>query len=232
MGVGRSISPLLITAGPTHEPLDAVRYIGNRSSGRLGVALALAALQRGITTTLLLGPTCHDSVSLSRQMHDSAESGAACALRRFTTTADLEAVLADEWPGAYACLIMAAAVADYRLPAHTRDVDKPVSKLRRSDEGLHLDLEATPDLVAACAQRKQGGQTVVAFALEDEVGLAEAAREKMQRKGVDGIVANPLGTMEARSMQASLLWADGTECASGEMDKAVFAGWLIDRLLA
>lgn len=233
MSARRSISPLLITAGPTHEPLDAVRYIGNRSSGRLGVALALEAVSRGVSTTLLLGPTPHEDTLLQQQAQSSARDGADLSIRRFSTTADLESLLREEWPGDKACLLMAAAVADYRLsaPGGATANTEPAGKLKRSKDGLHLDLEATPDLVAACAQRKRSGQLIVAFALEDEGRLIEAARYKMRRKGVDGIIANPLGTMESDVILAHVLWSDGRVIdTGGSMAKTEFADWLLDHL--
>jgi phosphopantothenoylcysteine decarboxylase/phosphopantothenate--cysteine ligase len=192
---------LLITAGPTHEPIDRVRYIGNRSSGRLGVALAEEAARRTIQSqpprtwqvTLLLGPT-------SLTPADSQ-----IRLRRFLTTADLDAALTQEMP---ACdvLVMAAAVADYRPKHIGGDHD---GKLRRSAGGLTIDLEPTPDLLAGVAATRRPDQIVVGFALEPRARLLESARSKLARKGLDLIVANPLETMDAPSIQATVLDANG-----------------------
>ena len=98
-----SLPRLLITAGPTHEPLDQVRYLGNRSSGRMGLALAEAAAARGLPTTLLLGPLEAERFHVHSHL----------SIERFQTAADLERLLADQWPY-HDILFMAAAVADYR----------------------------------------------------------------------------------------------------------------------
>lgn len=209
---------ILITAGPTHEPIDAVRFIGNRSSGALGVALAAAAAERGHSVTLLLGPT---PVGIA----DTRVN-----LRRFRTTADLEALLLDESPRCD-LLIMAAAVADYR-PIPTPGLDPATGKLRRTDAGLTIHLEATPDLLAGCAARRTPGQTIVGFALEPRERLMDSALAKLERKKVDAIVANPLETMDSATIEATLVRRDGaTDSTPGPIDKSRFADWLLDRLL-
>lgn len=203
----------LITAGPTHEPIDAVRYIGNRSSGRLGVALADAARERGHHVTLLLGPT------------HLLPSRADVHLRRFRTTADLERLLLAELPGADV-LIMAAAVADYR-PASTQ-LD---AKIKRLEGPLTITLESTPDLLAACAARRAPGQTIVGFALEPRERLLASAQSKITRKSLDAIVANPLETMDAPDIEAFFIRADGTsDHTRGPIAKETFAPWLLDHI--
>ncbi len=201
---------LLITAGPTHEPIDAVRYIANRSSGRLGLALAAAARDAGWDVTLLLGPV-------------AAEPPAGVTTHRFESTADLAARLDACFPDCDV-LIMAVAVADYRPRSAT------VPKLPRSGRPLRLELEPTPDLVAACVARKRPGQRIIGFALEDAAALESRAAEKLRRKGLDAIVANPLETMGAGDIGAVLLTAGGerlTPGGGGPLDKAAFARWLI-----
>ncbi|MEM1444773.1 MAG: phosphopantothenoylcysteine decarboxylase [Planctomycetota bacterium] len=206
---------VLITAGPTREPIDAVRYLSNRSSGALGVALANAAAQAGHDVTLLLGPV--DSAVAERV-------DGTVTVERFETTAELQALLRDHFPHC-ALLIMAAAVADYRLAeSETQDGKRE----RRGDWTLRF--EATPDLVAGCASNKRDGQRVVAFALEHPVQLEARATQKMQRKGVDAIVANPLETMDAEAIDAVLLTADGQREVPGAMSKLAFAAWIIERL--
>ncbi len=175
---------LLITAGPTHEPIDQVRYIANRSSGRMGIALAGAAHDAGWEVTLLLGPVALDPPP-GVQTH------------RFESTADL-ADLLDQHFSTCDVLIMAAAVADYR----PRRSDQ--AKLPRKAESLVLELEPTPDLVAACAARRRDDQYIIGFALEDEVGLEARALDKLCRKGLDAIVANPLATMGATEVSATI----------------------------
>ena len=180
---------ILITAGPTREPIDAVRYLGNRSSGTLGLALASAAASRGWPVTLLLGPVARESPPLPVQTH------------RFQTAADLRELLVRH---AAACdiLVMAAAVADFR-PARSPN---PGEKLKRSGEELTLQLEPTPDLIAEAARSKRDDQLFVGFALEPSDRLLESAADKLDRKRLDLIVANPLETMDAADIEATILF--------------------------
>ena len=201
---------LLITAGPTHEPIDRVRYIANRSSGKLGIALARAGQDAGWKVTLLLGPV-------------EAEPPEGVAVHRFTTTADLEALLTEQFPGCDA-LIMAAAVADYRPPT------VGAAKLARSSGPLKLELEPTPDLVAACASRKRREQVIIGFALEPAEQLEARAAQKLLGKGLDAIVANPIQTLSADTIDAVWVLPDGRRINPGEMSKDAFARWLIDQL--
>ncbi len=204
---------VLITAGPTHEPIDAVRYLANRSSGRMGVALAAAAQQNGCDVTLLLGPT-------------AIEPPPGLRVERFESTADLERLLAEHF-AACDVLIMAAAVADYRPAAPT------AGKLPRKGSKLVLELEPTPDLVAACASRRQPHQRIVAFALEEPQHLTSRALEKMRAKGVDAIVANPLETMGSTTVGASVYTSAGQTFTPGSdaVSKESFADWLIRWIL-
>lgn len=207
---------VLITAGPTHEPIDAVRFIGNRSSGRLGLEVARAAADRGWDVTLLLGPVGNDS---------AAASDPRIRLASFQTTDDLAALLERYQPGAD-LLILAAAVADFRPAAPLAG-----GKLRRSEAGLSLQLEATPDLAAGCVARRGPGQRIVAFALEPREGLLEGASRKRAAKGVDFIVANPLETMDAGTIEAILLGPGGEIARTeGAVEKGAFARWLLDLL--
>ncbi|XAM01672.1 phosphopantothenoylcysteine decarboxylase [Phycisphaeraceae bacterium D3-23] len=202
---------VLITAGPTREPIDDVRFISNRSSGQMGFALARAAAEAGHDVTLLLGP-----VLMPPSVEDVAR------VVRFNTTAELESLLAEHFPNADT-LIKAAAVADYR-PTHVIDGKTP-----RSD-GLKIELEPTPDLVAGCAKTKRDDQTIIAFALEEPAVLETRAVEKMQRKKVDAILANPLATMDAVDIEPILFFANGQRDAPGKMLKQHLAGWLIDQI--
>lgn len=203
---------MLITAGPTHEPLDAVRYIANRSSGRMGYCLAEAAVDAGWDVTLLLGP-----VALTPP--------ARVETQRFESTDDLMALLGEHFPRSRV-LIMAAAVADYRPR------EPAAHKLPRTGIRLGIELEPTPDLVAACAARKHPGQRIIGFALEDRETLEARARDKLSRKGLDAIVANPLETMGAERISAVVYTAAGEmitpPCAP--LGKPDFARWLIDWL--
>lgn len=207
---------LLITAGPTHEPIDAVRFIGNRSSGRLGVALAERAAIDGWDCVLLLGPTCIEC----RDTRVTVE--------RFQTTSELQNLLRSHLPTCDV-LVMAAAVADYR-PA-PGSASPASGKIRRGDAPLTLALEPTPDLLAGCARARRADQTLVGFALEPRDRLLDSARSKLERKGVDAIVANPLETMDAEMIEASILWRDGgLSSTPGPIDKRDFAPWLLKEI--
>jgi phosphopantothenoylcysteine decarboxylase/phosphopantothenate--cysteine ligase len=205
---------MLITAGPTHEPLDAVRYIANRSSGRMGIALAEAARDAGWTVTLLLGPV-------------ALVPPAGVGTVSFESSADLARLLEQHFPTCDV-LIMAAAVADYR-PQPARE-----AKLPRRGEPLLLKLEPTPDLVAGCAARKRAGQRIIGFALEELRALEPRAREKLRDKGLDLIIANPLGTMGSAQVAATLFTATGQtvrmpmqEDGAVGVPKPQFARWLL-----
>ena len=202
---------ILITAGPTRQPIDAVRYLSNRSSGRMGVALAEAAAAAGLDVMLLLGPgDCPPPEGI--------------AAVRFETTDDLAALLDEHFPRCDV-LVMAAAVSDYQ------PVQVVPGKLRRGDRRLVLELEPTIDLVAACAARKRDDQRICAFALDSPDRLHERAADKLRCKNVDAIVANPLDTMSADTITATVLTPDGQAVQPGPMPKRHFAAWLIDWLM-
>ena len=198
---------ILITAGPTREPIDAVRFISNRSSGKLGIALAEAAARAGHDVTLLLGTS---SVSPPTEVH----------LHRFETTSQLQQLLEVHFAD-HDVLIMAAAVSDFR-PVRTEE-----GKLRRADHTVELRMESMPDLCAETAKRKQPDQRVIAFALEEEQHLEQRAAAKLHRKGVDAIVANCLQTMDADEIRPLWLGASGRKISLDLMSKHDFAAWLI-----
>jgi phosphopantothenoylcysteine decarboxylase/phosphopantothenate--cysteine ligase len=163
---------VLVTAGGTREPIDAVRYVGNRSSGRMGFALAEEAARRGADVTVVAA-----NVSLPRRagiryvdVHTAEELAAACE-ERFEA-ADL--------------LLMAAAVADYR-PAAPHE-----GKLKKDQAGeeLQLQLVRTTDVLATLAPRRRPGQILVGFAAEHGEDALANAREKLERKGIDAVAVN------------------------------------------
>jgi phosphopantothenoylcysteine decarboxylase/phosphopantothenate--cysteine ligase len=160
---------VLVTAGGTREPIDSVRFVGNRSSGRMGLALAAAAARRGAEVTLIAA-----NVSLSEP----------AGVRRIDveTASELAEATRSEF-GSSQVLLMAAAPADFRPPAI-----EP-GKLKR-DDGLELRLEPTEDILASLAAERAAGQTIVGFAAETGEEGRERAREKRRRKGVDLIVLN------------------------------------------
>lgn len=206
---------VLITAGPTHEPIDAVRFLGNRSSGRMGLALAGACQQAGYATTLLLGPVC------------SAPPPPPIDTHRFLTCEDLRQLLASHAPTAD-IIIMAAAVADYR--------PKPLAalsggKFRRTSGNVSLELESTPDLIAEVASTRRPGQAIVGFALEPREEMIASAMGKIARKGLDACVANPLETMDSPVIEGTLVMKDGrTIAAPCTMLKEDFAIWVLGEL--
>jgi phosphopantothenoylcysteine decarboxylase / phosphopantothenate---cysteine ligase len=167
---------VLVSAGGTREPIDPVRFIGNRSSGRMGSALAERAARRGAEVTLVAA-----NVSLPTP----------AGVRRVDveTTADLADALGREFDSADV-LVMAAAPADFRPRRASGE------KIHREGSGgLELDLEATEDILASLAARKREGQTIVGFAAETESGV-DRAREKLERKGADAIVLNDVSRPE------------------------------------
>lgn len=173
---------VVVTAGGTREPLDPVRYLGNRSSGRQGVALARAAADRGAQVTLIASNVDADVLdTAARPRIAVTHAGTAIELQRAATDA---AATAD-------VVVMAAAVADYR-PAEVA-----ASKLTKEATGdrLVLELVENPDIVAGLAASRPAGQTVVAFAAETASGdeLLARARRKRERKGVDLLVVNEVG---------------------------------------
>ena len=163
---------ILITAGPTYEPIDPVRYIGNHSSGRMGIALAEKAVQMGAEATLILGPV--DNVILSPRIR----------VIRVTTADEMYQAAVKEFPDSDVA-ILAAAVADFK-PAESFD-----TKVKREKEELVLRLVPTPDIAAALGATKTNKQILVGFALETENEL-QNAMEKIRKKSLDYIVLNSL----------------------------------------
>ncbi len=164
---------ILITAGPTREAIDPVRFITNHSSGKMGYALAEAAVKKGFQATLISGPvnlTPPDGLADFVPVISAAEMAEAVTLR----FADMDAV------------IMCAAVADYR-PVSYSD-----SKIKKKDGHLFLELERTEDILKTLGCRKKSHQTLIGFAAETD-HLATYAREKLQKKNLDWIVANQVG---------------------------------------
>jgi len=164
---------ILVTAGPTYEAIDPVRFVGNRSSGKMGFAIANAAAQRGAEVTLVAGPTHLETPrNVTRIDVESAQEMLTAVL---THTKKTDAV------------IMAAAVADYR-PANPA---KHKIKKHSSRKGLELQLEATTDILALLGNKKRS-MTLVGFALETKDELA-GAKEKLRKKNLDLIVLNSYG---------------------------------------
>ncbi len=163
---------ILLTAGPTYEPIDPVRFIGNHSSGQMGIAIAEAAAQRGAKVHLVLGPSKLKPTHPAVHVHpvQTAQQMYEAAMQYFPDTD---------------AAILAAAVADYR-PS-----EPAPEKIKKTDEAITLRLIKNPDIAAALGQQKQSHQRIIGFALETENEEANA-RNKMLRKNMDAIVLNSL----------------------------------------
>ena len=217
-GARPGVVRVLITAGPTHEPIDAVRFLGNRSSGRMGIALAEAAKARGISVDLLLGPA---TVSPPAEL--------ASSVRRFRTCEDLRLLLA-ELAHKADIIIMAAAVADYR-PVPLAALSG--GKFRRTSGNVMLELESTPDLIAGVSASRRPGQLIVGFALEPRAEMIASAHAKLERKKIDMVVANPLETMDSAEIEAVLVSKGQPDLPTlGMMSKAECSVWLMERFLS
>ena len=203
---------VLVTAGGTREPIDPVRFVGNRSSGRMGLALAAAAARRGAEVTLIAA-----NVSLPSPP----------GVRRIDveTAAELDGAVRAEFPRSQ-LLLMAAAPADFR-PA-----EAAASKIKRGDGGLDLRLEPTEDILAAVGARRSAGQTVVGFAAETGEGGVERARGKLAAKGADMIVLNDVSDprigFDSERNAVTLLGADFEEAVEIDSKDAIAAA-ILDR---
>jgi phosphopantothenoylcysteine decarboxylase / phosphopantothenate---cysteine ligase len=209
---------VVVTAGPTHEPVDPVRFLGNRSSGRMGFAIAVEAARRGADVTLVRGPVALPDppgvamvrVETAEEMHAAVERAAA----------DADAV------------VMAAAVADFR-PA-----EPAAGKIKKQDGVPILRLEPTTDILAALGASKDG-RALVGFAAETAgasgpQGLEAEGRRKLEAKGVDLLVVNEVGRegtgFGADTDFAAILARDGTGTSLREWTKAELAAAICDRL--
>jgi len=204
---------VLVTAGPTQEDFDPVRFLSNPSSGKMGFALARAAAQRGASVTLVSGPThCANPrhvrcirVRTAREMH-------AAVLREFADTTTV---------------IMAAAVSDYR-PA-----ERAAGKIKKKGGPPSLVLEETPDILLDLGRQK-GGRLLVGFAAETE-SLVENAREKMEKKSLDLIAVNDVSRQDigfgADLNQVKLIGRDGRIEELPKMGKEEVAHRILDQIL-
>lgn len=216
---------ILVTAGPTREPLDPVRFLTNRSSGKMGYALARMARYRGAEVILVSGPT-------------HLEPPAGVEVVAVETAEQMRAACQERLPAVDA-VIMAAAVADFRpaAPAASKIKKEQLKDQARSgqDGALTLELVPTPDILKALAERRRAGQVLVGFAAETE-DLESFARRKLQQKGVDLIVANdvtrPGAGFEVDTNAALLLGADGTRLEVPLVPKEVLADRILDWVAA
>jgi phosphopantothenoylcysteine decarboxylase/phosphopantothenate--cysteine ligase len=207
---------VLVTAGGTREPIDSVRFVGNRSSGRMGLALAAEAKRRGANVTVIAA-----NVSIERpagieyvDVQTAAELAEACAAHF----------------DACDVLLMAAAVADYR-PAESRD-----GKLKKDQAGeLNLRLVRTADVLTSLSERRREGQLIVGFAAEHGAGALDYGRDKLTRKKLDAIVVNDIGGagigFESTDNEVWILTADD-ERHVPKASKATIAAAILDGVLS
>lgn len=205
---------LLITAGPNREPLDPVRYLSNRSSGKMGYALARAGRRRGAEVLLISGPT-------------EIEPPAGVRLISVTTAAEMREAVLGEFPRSTA-VIMAAAVTDYR------PVDFAQQKIKRGKGPIELRLEPNPDILKEVGARKNG-KMLVGFAAETEELIANAEK-KLKEKNLDMIVANNVteagAGFDVDTNVATILDRTGTVRSLPLMSKEALAEEVFDHLLA
>jgi phosphopantothenoylcysteine decarboxylase/phosphopantothenate--cysteine ligase len=205
---------ILITAGPSREPLDPVRYISNRSSGKMGYALARAALRRGAEVVLVSGPT-------------ALEAPAGARLISVTTAQQMRSAALDAFPACTA-VIMAAAVADYH------PVQAANKKIKKGSKSLELCLEPNPDILKELGANKDG-KFLVGFAAETE-DLAANAKKKLHIKNLDMIVANDV-TLEGSGFDtdtniAVILDRSGATRTLPLMTKDELAELILDHMVA
>jgi phosphopantothenoylcysteine decarboxylase / phosphopantothenate---cysteine ligase len=203
---------VLVTAGGTREPIDSVRFLGNRSSGRMGLALAQEAARRGADVTLI-------AANVTLELPATAIP--------VETTDELEAAVRERFPDTDV-LIMAAAPADFRPAALA---DEKIS--RDGGEGLSIELEPTADIVAAVAAGRRPDQTVIGFAAEHGEGAVERGREKLVRKGLDAVVVNDISRsdigFDSTDNEVTIVLADG-EREVGRRPKAEVAAAILEEV--
>ena len=203
---------VLVTAGGTREPIDSVRFIGNRSSGRMGLALAEEAARRGADVTLVAANV-------------TVPPPAGVETVTVETTGELAGAVRGRFPDADV-LIMAAAPADFRPEVLE-------GKLSREDGGRTIELEPTEDIVASIAAGRRPDQTVVGFAAEHGDGAVERGRRKLSRKGLDAVVVNDISRadigFDSPENEVTIVLPDG-EREVGRRPKAEVAAAILDEV--
>jgi len=206
---------VLVSSGPTLEPLDSVRYLGNRSSGRMGEALAREALARGASVTLVSGPTALPPLP-------------GCDLHPVTTAREMEERLRSLFP-AHDLLIMAAAVSDYRPK------EAVAGKRKKDGREWTLSLVENPDILKALSAMKGPGQVLVGFAAESSLD-PERLLEKCRTKGVDLLVANDISRPDigfsSPENEVTLVTPAGDFRTLPRADKSAIAGQILDAVTA
>jgi len=207
---------VLINAGPTHEHIDPVRYIGNNSTGQMGVALAQASKALGATVTLVLGPTHHPLDLKGLQVI------------RVVSAKEMLTAMQEYYPSSVLTLCTAA-VSDFT------PVDAEDKKLKKTSMTgtMSLQLEQTPDILAALGAAKKPNQKLVGFALETNNG-EDYAKEKLVRKNADAIILNMLSSktgFESNTNAVDIFFQDGGELSFELMDKSLLGKQLLEALI-
>jgi phosphopantothenoylcysteine decarboxylase/phosphopantothenate--cysteine ligase len=205
---------VLVTAGGTREPIDPVRYIGNRSSGRMGLELAAAAARRGAEVTVV---AANVSLPVPASVRTVAVQTAAELLEACEARFDAADVL-----------LMAAAVADFRPRAAAAD------KIKKDGGPPELVLEPTTDVLGTLSARRRPGQILVGFAAETGAGAIAFGREKLERKRLDAIVINDVGDQgigfDSADNAVTVVTADGLELELERAGKDVIADGVLTRI--
>jgi phosphopantothenoylcysteine decarboxylase / phosphopantothenate---cysteine ligase len=207
---------VLITAGGTREPIDSVRFIGNRSSGRMGFALAHEAARRGATVTLIAANT-----SLPRPYNTT--------VIEVQTAAHLKAACDAEFDDTD-ILLMSAAVADFR-PATTHD-----AKLKKTEMPAHptIELQPTTDILSTLATRRRANQTLIGFAAEHGKQAVEYGRGKLHRKQLDAVVVNDIAQpgigFDTQDNEVTIVTADGRDRHVARARKDLIAQAVLDEV--
>lgn len=203
---------ILVTAGPTHEPIDAVRFIGNRSSGKMGFAVAAEAARRGARVTLVAGPVALPDPPRVEVLH-------------VETSAEMAAVVFEHYESVDA-VVMAAAVSDFRPDRAAQ------GKVKKDAGSLELKLEQTVDILATLGKEKEN-QVLVGFAAETD-NVVREGRRKLIEKNLDLLVANEVGRagtgFGSEANRAAILAATGDDVDLRDWTKAELARAICDRL--
>lgn len=206
---------IVISAGPTREAIDPVRYITNRSTGKMGYAIAEAARERGLLVTLVSGPVNLQPPEGVEVINIESAADMAKAMKSAAQTADI--------------IVMAAAVADYRPRQYS------TSKVKKSDGDMCIELERTEDVLLSLGKNKRPGQILVGFAAETD-DLLKNAQGKLERKNLDYIAANIVGVpgrgFAADNNAITLIGRDGSQTEFALQSKKDLAGALLDHILS
>ena len=205
---------IVISAGPTREAIDPVRYITNRSTGKMGYAIAEAARERGLLVTLVSGPVNLLPPEGVEVINIESAADMAKAMKSAAQTADI--------------IVMAAAVADYRPRQYS------TSKVKKSDGDMCIELERTEDVLLSLGKNKRPGQILVGFAAETD-DLLKNAQGKLERKNLDYIAANIVGVpgrgFAADNNAITLIGRNGSQTEFALQSKKNLAEALLQHIL-